>query len=605
MNTQEKDQILLSAKRLEARELEVREVESEVQEASYSDMTPSELIKLAMQLTSLLEEEREEHRVDKAQMSSLLEKIDSLTVALKASQEEGRKLRQQLVKLTALQEENVSLREQLRLARQERFASRCQKKRRKSDNDNSDDTPVSHEEAKGGFDGTEESLPNGHVNNLEEANSQSAQFESKEKEERLFRQGMKYRTMKADMSVEHKSDLGKIPAGAVIIEVKRSYSYEQVSQIVEHNWEVVRYKTTDGKICEAYFPAEGEPLYVDKLDGTHASSGFMAHLAFNKYVLDTPLYREMYRIVNEKMSLARQTLTNWLYKGSFFINEIVDRIMDVCICDGADVNGDETWTRVKGKNNKYTKKYIWCCVNKNTKTAIYRYENGSRGRDVLRHIIGDKKIRSFQSDGYNVYMYLDKQVIDVDHLCCMAHARAKFKYAYDQGDKDAGIILDIIGELYKFEAEYKEGKLTSEQITACRQGLKTKEIVIRLRSKLDAMLSDGHPPYGELMGKSLRYLNNFWKQLFAYLKNGDYTIDNTLAERFIRPLAGERKNSLFFGSDKMAMVSAAYHTVISTCSLLGVSALEYFKKFFAAIAQGRRDYDNLMPQTIGIQPNKH
>ena len=28
------------------------------------------------------------------------------------------------------------------------------------------------------------------------------------------------------------------------------------------------------------------------------------------------------------------------------------------------------------------------------------------------------------------------------------------------------------------------------------------------------------------------------------------------AERFIRPLAGERKNSLFFGSDKMAGVSA-------------------------------------------------
>ncbi|WP_410489669.1 IS66 family transposase [Bacteroides finegoldii] len=35
-----------------------------------------------------------------------------------------------------------------------------------------------------------------------------------------------------------------------------------------------------------------------------------------------------------------------------------------------------------------------------------------------------------------------------------------------------------------------------------------------------------------------------------------YSIDNYIAERFIRPLAGERRNSLFFGSDRMARVSA-------------------------------------------------
>ena len=46
---------------------------------------------------------------------------------------------------------------------------------------------------------------------------------------------------------------------------------------------------------------------------------------------------------------------------------------------------------------------------------------------------GDAKIKSLQSDGYNVYMYLDNELMDIEHLCCLAHARAKFKYAYDQG----------------------------------------------------------------------------------------------------------------------------------------------------------------------------
>lgn len=54
----------------------------------------------------------------------------------------------------------------------------------------------------------------------------------------------------------------------------------------------------------------------------------------------------------------------------------------------------------------------------------------------------------------------------------------------------------------------------------------------------------------------------------------------------------------------MARVSAAYHTIISTCKMQGVSALQYFKMFFQAIVNGRRDYENLLPMTIGLGNNK-
>ena len=73
------------------------------------------------------------------------------------------------------------------------------------------------------------------------------------------------------------------------------------------------------------------------------------------------------------------------------------------------------------------------------------------------------------------------------------------------------------------------------------------------------------------------------------------------AERFIRPLAVERKYSLFFGSDKMAGVSAVYHTIISTCRMQGVSVLDYFKRFFSEIVKGRRGYEHLLPLTIGLE----
>ena len=95
-------------------------------------------------------------------------------------------------------------------------------------------------------------------------------------------------------------------------------------------------------------------------------------------------------------------------------------------------------------------------------------------------------------------------------------------------------------------------------------------------------------------------MNTFWTQLFSYLNDGSYSIDNSIAERFIRPLAGERKNSLFFGSDRMARVSAVYHTIISTCKMQSVAVLDYFKRFFSEIVKGRRDYGHLLPLTIGL-----
>lgn len=136
-------------------------------------------------------------------------------------------------------------------------------------------------------------------------------------------------------------------------------------------------------------------------------------------------------------------------------------------------------------------------------------------------------MKSLQSDDYNVYMYLDDELVGTEHLCCMAHA--------------------------------------SEQSWICRNSLKTQEIIIQLRSKMCVLLDDDHPPRGELIDKAIRYMDSFWSQLFAYQHDGSYSIDNSIVERFIRPLAGERKNSLFFGSDKMARVSAVYHTIISTC----------------------------------------
>ncbi len=112
-------------------------------------------------------------------------------------------------------------------------------------------------------------------------------------------------------------------------------------------------------------------------------------------------------------------------------------------------------------------------------------------------------------------------------------------------------------------------------------------------------------PRSELLDKAVSYLDSFWKQIMAYRKNGRYTIDNNIAERFIKPYVNERKNSLFYGSPKMAHASTIYNTLISTCRQMKVSVSEYFDKLFAKIVRGCTDTACMLPMNMGLSVNKY
>ena len=82
----------------------------------------------------------------------------------------------------------------------------------------------------------------------------------------------------------------------------------------------------------------------------------------------------------------------------------------------------------------------------------------------------------------------------------------------------------------------------------------------------------------KLMIKTCNYLKNFWNQIFTYRNDGEYFIDNMAAERAIRPITVQRKNSLFFGSVKGIQNSAIYNTFIETYKQVGVYFRDYLCK---------------------------
>ena len=590
----EKDELLKRV--LMMQRLRGMETEPVSAEDPYASMEKDQLISMIHFLVKREEERAQENQELKDMVrelretrNSLMKSVDLLSKQLSDSSNEKAALLQKIDDLMSMISVNNKV----------RFGSTSQKGTKKKA------APVQdREKDKDDFDGT-----NGATMSLNQQTDAAPAdgTESTEHTQKSFeyRKGMKYQTMFADNRVLHESDVNLLPEGATVIKRVYESTYEQVSYIVQHDYEMIIYKDKDGIMRKGYFPKASvetdNETVIDRFPGTHASCSLLANLVFNKYHMNTPVYREMVRLLNNKMNVSRNTVYNWFVKGSDHLKKVLPVLKEKLLAKGAVVNCDETWCRVKVAG-KYGKKYIWCMVNKEAKVAVYFYDDGSRGRQVLRDFLGDTEIDALQSDGFNVYMYLDKELVDVDHLCCLAHARAKFKYAQEQGkDADAEYFISNIGRLYDLEEQYRLKHLTPQQIQRERQGEQTTKIIQRIRQRLDKLLADSSGMRGDLMNKALNYLKSFWNQLFLYVKDGRYSIDNSLAERTLRPMTVERKNSLTFGSHDGAEVSVIYHTFIETCKMCGVSTLEYFKEFFKAIMLGRTDYENMLPMTIGIK----
>ena len=531
-------------------------------EDPYASMEKDQLISMIHFLVKREEERVQENQELKDMVrelretrESLMRSVDLLSKQLADSSNEKAALLQKIDDLMSM----------ISVSNKVRFGSTSQKGTKKKA------APVhDRDKDKDDFDGTNGATMS---SNQQVDTTPAEETESTEQTQKSFeyRKGMKYQTMNADNHIVHESDRNLLPEGATIIKSVYESTYEQVSYIVQHDYEMITYKDKDGVMRKGYFPKADESAVIDRIPGTHASCSLLANLVFNKYHMNTPVYREMERMLNNRMNMSRNTVYNWFVKGSEYLNKVLPILKEKLLAKGAVVNCDETWCRVKVAG-KYGKKYIWCMVNKEAKVAVYFYDDGSRGRQVLRDFLDKTEIDALQSDGFrsssarllpegrkNVYMYLDKELVDVDHLCCLAHARAKFKYAYEQGkDEDAEYFIRNIGRLYDLEEQYRFSRLTPEQIRQERQGERTAKIIRQIRHRLDKLLADGNGMRGDLMQKALNYLRSFWDQLFLYLKDGRYCIDrsalplgsskNSLAERTLRPMTVERKNSLTFGS---------------------------------------------------------
>lgn len=542
-------------------------------------------------LQDFLDQQKEyDERLSK--LDNVLSKVSSLESSLK---EKDRKLK--------LAERKVAdLTAKLKFAEKNRFGDKSYGSKKKNPYEKSDRT-----KDKDNFDGTSSSLPESSIAN-KDSDSSSAPTTQEKQPRDLSNRPDTYNTMGIQgASKEYKSDLSKVPGR--ILERKMIPVFHLEVNLVEERFEMVHYVEKGKNPKWGYFPVAGNPQIVTKFDGTKATPEFLQAIAYEVYVKNVTFGLLHRWLTDLGMKVSANTLRNWLKKGKKYLDKLVKVLKDVALEKDSIVNCDETWCKVR-KYDHYRKCYIWVLVNKAEQIVIFFYEDGSRGRDVLTNFIGDAELKSVMTDGYNAYVFIGDELSTVQkspnlkkaiHQVCMAHWKAKLDKALEQaGDIRALPFLRGVDFYYKRERQYDAEGLTPEERGKRRQDLDSKEMLITLRQYLKIELDKDPSETTPYLREALNYLDKFWDNIFAFLKDGDLPIDNNLAERAIRPLTTQRNSMLHFGSDEGAEMAATYHSIISTVKMQGRSAWEYLGKFFTKIFNGCRDFFSLRPDKIGL-----
>ena len=141
---------------------------------------------------------------------------------------------------------------------------------------------------------------------------------------------------------------------------------EKFENKIKSNTEMVtisraEYETLQTKLKDTQAELENTPKEAIVLPGSFASASAIAHIAVQKYVMYSPLYRLEQEFERMGLKLSRQTMSNWLLKATENWIEPIYNLMHKELCKQTVLHADETTLQVlkeKGKSSA-SKSYMW------------------------------------------------------------------------------------------------------------------------------------------------------------------------------------------------------------------------------------------------------
>ena len=196
-----------------------------------------------------------------------------------------------------------------------------------------------------------------------------------------------------------------------------------------------------------------------------------------------------------------------------------------------------------------------------------------------------------QVDGYGGYTALARRRQQIRLAFCWAHVRRKF---YDLADTSpvSTEALRRIALLYAIEDDVRGS--SAERRRAVRAE-RSRAIVDDLHQYLVAR--GRQVSAKSKLGEAIRYALTRWDGLVRFLDDGRIDLDSNTVERSIRPLALNRKNALFAGSDEGGDNWAVIATLIECCKLGAINPHAWLTDTLTSLANGHpiQSVGDLMP----------
>ena len=328
------------------------------------------------------------------------------------------------------------------------------------------------------------------------------------------------------------------------------------------------------------------PAPARLIEGGLPTEATVAHVLVAKYADHLPLYRQAQIYERQGVRLDRSTLADWVGRAAFHLRPVHERIL-AHLRLSTKLFADETTAPVLDPGRGRTKTgQLWAYARddrpwggSDPPAVAYVYAPDRKAAQPIAHLAGFKGV--LQVDGYAGYRALAERG-DVSLAFCWSHVRRRFyELAVGGASPIASEALQRIAALYRNENDIR-GR-GPEQRRDVRQA-RTRPLIADLEPWLREKL--GLISQKSKLAEAIRYALSRWEGLTRFLDDGRIEIDSNTVERSIRPIALNRKNALFAGSDGGGENWAVIASLVETCKLNGVDPHVYLANALAKIVNG-------------------
>lgn len=350
-------------------------------------------------------------------------------------------------------------------------------------------------------------------------------------------------------------------------------------------------RSCEGAVVQA--PAPGRIV-----EGGIPTEALIAQVLVAKYADHLPLYRQAQIYARQGIQLDRSTLADWVGRAAWYLGPLRDHILER-LRRSERLFADETTAPVLDPGRGRTKTgQLWAYARDDRPwggdgppMVAYVYAPDRKGERAEAHLGDFAGI--LQVDGFGGYAALAKRRQQVSLAFCWAHVRRKF-YELADNSPVATEVLRRIAMLYAIEDEVRS---TSAEHRRAVRAEQARVIVDDLHIYLEARLRQISAK--SKLADAIRYALTRWPGLSLFLDDGRVEMDSNTVERSIRPLALNRKNALFAGSDEGGDNWAIIATLVENCKIAGINPHTWLTETLTKLAEGHpaNAVSELMPWT--------